>query len=744
MPLLPMNMRAFLRRGGLYLLPLLVLVLAVATRIAIPGFLDRGALLGFDLYQRVAPRETGNLPIRIVDIDDPSLKELGQWPWPRGLVAKLVERLRDAGASVIGFDIDFAEPDRTSPRLLIPLLAQNGLAAEEAERLFTSVPDPDDTLAAALRTVPVVTGFILSDRGDDRPPASKAGFAFVGHDPLSNVDRFARAIPNLPEFEAAAAGNGFLNQHLDWDNVVRRVPLVLRLDAKPYPSLVAEVLRVAADAHTYIGRGAGAQGETSFGAHTGMTDLRIGPLIVPTDAAGRVAVHFAPPSPNLYISAKDILAGNFDRSLIDRNIVLVGISATGVINDRQATPLAPNIPGVEIHAQLIDQILRGDYLVRPDWAIGAEALFALLIGTGLIWLLPRIGALPSAAAGLIAVTAAVATSWFAFQKANLLIDAVYPTMVLAIVYVLASLLGYLRTEARQREIRTAFSRYMSPHYVEELARHPEKLSLGGEMRIMTIMFCDIRGFTTRAEEMDAQTLTHFMNQFLSPMTEIITNHKGTIDKYIGDCIMAFWNAPLDDPDHAQNAVQAIQDMRRALIELNRHWEAEAIVTGKKFEPVKIGIGLNTGECVVGNFGSMERFDYSLLGDPVNLASRLESLGKVYGLDVIIGEDTALRLNGVDLIEVDVVAVKGKLQASRIYTIPPEPVTVLEALRHHQALLTAYRSQEWSAATSLLNSSNLAVLRFLAPVYEVYKQRIAHFQIDPPPADWDGVYALQEK
>ena len=412
-----MSKFAFLRRGGSYLLPLSILVLAVAMRIAAPGLLDRGALIAFDLYQRAAPRETGNLPIRIVDIDEASLKELGQWPWPRGIIAKLIDRLREAGASVVGFDIAFAEPDRTSPRMLVPLLAQNGLSAEEMGRLLASVPDPDDKLAATMRTLPVVTGFILDDRGSDRAPAAKAGFAFIGDDPLSRVPRFSGAIPNLPEFEAAAAGNGFLNQHLDWDNVVRRVPLVLKLGDKPYPSLAAEMLRIAAEAHGFIGRGAGAQAETSFGANTGMTELRIGPLIVPTDEAGRVAVHFAPPPSNLYVSAGDILAGTFDRSLIDQNIVLVGTSATGLINDRQATPIAPNVPGVEVHAQLIEQVLNGDYLVRPDWAIGAEILFALLVGGGLIWLLPRIGALPSAAVGLSAVTAAVAASWFAFQRA---------------------------------------------------------------------------------------------------------------------------------------------------------------------------------------------------------------------------------------------------------------------------------------------------------------------------------------
>jgi len=208
--------------------------------------------------------------------------------------------------------------------------------------------------------------------------------------------------------------------------------------------------------------------------------------------------------------------------------------------------------------------------------------------------------------------------------------------------------------------------------------------------------------------------------------------------------VAFWNAPLDDPDHAKNAVRAVQDMRRALIKLNRQWETEAAADGKTFSSVKIGIGLNTGECCVGNFGSMKRFDYSLLGDPVNLASRLESLGKVYGIDVIIGEETAIRLDDTCLIEVDVVAVKGKTQASRIYTIPPEKIAAPEALQQHQALLAAYRHQEWSTALSLLNSGSLAVLRYLAPVYDLYKYRIAHFQTEPPPANWDGVFALQEK
>jgi adenylate cyclase len=325
-----------------------------------------------------------------------------------------------------------------------------------------------------------------------------------------------------------------------------------------------------------------------------------------------------------------------------------------------------------------------------------------------------------------------------------LIDPVYPWAVITLVYLVASLLGYLRTEARQREIRNAFSRYMSPHYVQELAAHPEKLVLGGEARTMTIMFCDIRGFTTLAEGMDARTLTRFMNSFLSPMTEIITERKGTIDKYIGDCIMAFWNAPLDDPEHAQNAVRAAQAMRRELVELNHGWESEALAAGKSFKPVRIGIGINTGECVVGNFGSQEHFDYSLLGDPVNLASRLEGLGKVYGVDLIIGEDTAARLDNPELIEIDLVAVKGKTHAGRVYTLPPERIEEAQFIDQHSALLRAYRRQDWAAALRLLDDGLLAAARHLAPVYDLYRRRIAQFQIEAPPQNWDGVFTAEEK
>ncbi len=737
-----MTVRPLFRHGAIYLLPLALLFVALTVRIAASDLLERLSLFCFDLYQKAAPRESGDAAIRIVDIDDESLSKIGQWPWPRTVVAQLVQRLAEAGAAVIAFDIDFAEPDRTSPKLLLPLLAQNGVGAEETEGLLAALPDPDQQLAKAFSTVPVVTGFILVDRGEGRPPLPKAGFALVGDDPLGHVDSFPAAVPNLPVLEEATAGNGFLNQSVDWDHVVRRVPLVLRLGQKPYPSLVAETLRVALGAHSYVGRAAGANAEKSFGEKTGLTAIRIGQLTIPTDAAGRVWLHYAMPRRDRFVSAADVLAGKFDPALFADHIVLVGTSAGGVVNDLRATPIAREMPGVEIHAQLLEQILQGAFLVRPDWAVGAEVLFTLLVGIGLILSLPRIGALPSAALGGASVAIAFGTSWLLFKHAQLLIDPVYPWVVMTLVYLVATLLGHLRTEARQREIRGAFSHYMSPHYVDELAAHPERLKLGGQARVMTIMFCDIRGFTSLSEKLDAESLTHFMNSFLSPMTEIITERKGTIDKYIGDCIMAFWNAPLDDPDHARNAVQAAQAMRRKLVELNRLWPAEAAY--RVFLPVRIGIGINTGECVVGNFGSQQHFDYSLLGDPVNLASRLEGLGKVYGIDLVIGEETAALLGDLALIEVDLVAVKGKSEAGRIYTLPPEQVVEEQFINQHSALLGAYRRQDWASALHLLNDRRLGAARHLEPVYDLYRRRIAQFQIEAPPANWDGVFTAEEK
>ncbi len=739
-----MSLHFLLRRGLIYLLPLVAMLIALTARLAVPDLLDRLMLISFDLYQRIAPRDAGDIPIRIVDIDENSLNKYGQWPWPRSLDAQLVDKLREAGAALVAFDVVFSEPDRTSPKLLLAQLTKQGNIDSDTTRLLGSLPDPDDALAAAMQSLPTIASFILVPQAEGPPPVQKAGRAFAGDDPLQFVDSFPAAVSDLPAFQTAALGNGFLNEHVDWDQIVRRVPLIMKMGDTPVFSLVAEILRVATGAHTYVACAAGACGEKSFGENTGLTKLKIGPLQIPTDAAGRVWVYYSKPSGDRLISAAKILAGDFDPALIKDHIVLVGTSAAGVVNDLQATPIAAGVPGVEIHAQLLEQILQGVYLSRPDWGKGAEILFVLVVGTGLIVVLPRIGALASALLGIAAIVVAIAISWFAFRDAHVLLDPIYPTVVLVMVYFISSILGYLRTEVRQHEIRSAFSRYMSPHYVAELARNPEKLVLGGEARNVTVMFCDIRGFTAMSEGLDARALTHLMNSFTSPMSDIITETQGTIDKYIGDCIMAFWNAPLDDPDHAKNAVRAAQQIRRRLVDLNRSLMEEAAAAGKPYHELRVGIGINTGECVVGNFGSEQRFNYSLLGDPVNLASRLEGLCKLYLVDLVIGEETARMLDDRTQLELDLVTVKGKSQAVKVYTLPPDGDDDTVYRRQHDDLLAAYRTQDWAAAIAALTDPPLAEVQYLSPLYNLYRHRIAHFQLEAPPEDWDGVYTAEDK
>jgi len=738
--------RSFVRRGIIYWLPLALLLTTALAHLVIPEEFDQlSSLIAFDVHQRIAQRKAPeDTPVVIVDIDEHSLKQIGQWPWPRTVLAQLLDKLGKAGAAVIAFDVLFSEPDRTSPKMLLSLLTDRGTSEADAKRLLASMADPDEEFAKAIGEAPVVVGFNLTGADGKGDPAVKAGFSWVGEqgaNPLKFVRSFPDAVSALPQLQKAAAGNGFVNQISDWDNVVRRVPLLLRLGDKAVPSLAAEALRVGLGASGYIGRYSGAQAARSFGENTGLNAIKIGPLAVPTDAKGQVAVHYTRQIPRdqdpRYISAGRILSGDFDPARIAERIVLVGSSAAG-LNDLKATPITPDMPGVEIHAQLIEQILQQDFLFRPDWGPGAEILFAVFFGILVIIAIPRVGALPSAGVAGVAMTIAAAVSWFAFRDGQVLIDPVYPVGVLGIVYLCGTLLNYRLTETRQREIRQAFSLYLSPQYVEELAKNPEKLVLGGEIRVMTIMFCDIRGFTSLSEGMTSHELGQLINEFLTPMTEIIMQHKGTIDKYIGDCIMAFWNAPLDDPDHAKNAVTAAQEMRQKLIELNRAWADEGRRT------LDVGIGVNTGECSVGNFGSNQKFNYSLLGDPVNLSSRLEGLTKLYGVDLIIGEDTVSRLDDPGLIELDLVAVKGKKNAVRIFTLPPHPVEARQYLARHDALLAAYRRRDWDGALNLLEDPVLAAERDMAPVYGLFRERIAQLKVEALPSDWDGVFVAREK
>ncbi|MGE4013581.1 MAG: CHASE2 domain-containing protein, partial [Alphaproteobacteria bacterium] len=509
--------------------PYLVLLLALALKAADPPFIEQARNLIFDSYQRMKPRDfdAAQSPVAIVDVDDESLSKLGQWPWPRPLLAKLVAKLHAAGAATVAFDVVFAEPDRSSPENVLPLWPKSP-EIDAVRAHLADLPRHDAEFAKVLAESRAVTAFVLSTDEVGRKPAVKTGFAVAGDDPSPFLYGFKNAIVNLPELEAAALGNGAVNWLPSRDQVIRRVPTIFRIGTEKYPTLFVEALRVAQDAKTIIIKSSGASGEASFGESTGIVSIKVGAFVIPTDANGQVVAYFNKSSPARYVSAWRVLEPDFKPERIDGKIVLFGTSAKGLF-DLRTTPLDPAIPGVEVHAQIIEQVVTKAFLSRPDFAPAVELLYVLLLGLILILIVPRVGAVWAGFVGMAGIAAAVYGGWYAFaSNLKFLLDGVYAGAALLVVFMSATLVVYLRTAREREQVRGAFSRYMSPVLVEQLADHPEKLTLGGEMRDMTIMFSDIRGFTAISEKFDAHGLTNFINRYLTPMTDIILTERGTI------------------------------------------------------------------------------------------------------------------------------------------------------------------------------------------------------------------------
>ena len=730
------------------IVPIILLFAGLALRNIDPAVLVEFRVKVFDFYQQLKPREFQPTGVKIIDIDEESLSKLGQWPWPRLLLAELVERLADAGAAVIAFDMVFAEPDRSSPRRAVESWPVTRQTADIRERV-ASLPDYDEEFAAAIAQANVVTGFVLLGGGGGRAPALKASYAFNGDEATGFVPKFSGSVTNLPIIEQAAAGNGSFNNVPEFDGVIRRIPLLVTYDGELYPTLAVEALRVAQRASTIIIKSSGANREVAFGEITGITDVKIGNVPVSTDKKGRILLYDTGHVAARFIPAWQVFKDDFDAGRVRDHILFVGTSAAGLM-DIRATPLSPSIPGVELHAQVVEQMLLQDFLERPDYAKGMEIVFLLVYGLILVVVLPRIGAAWGGLFAGIGIAAALGFSWYAFVELRLLFAPIYPSIIALLVYLSSSIISYLRTEAERKQVRNAFSRFMSPALVEQLAEDPSRLKLGGEMRDMTLLFCDIRGFTTISEQFDAVGLTRLINRFLTPMTNIILDHRGTIDKYMGDCIMAFWNAPLDDADHVRNGCRSALVMMERLGPLNEELRKEAAEEGRKDVPIKVGIGLNTGQCCVGNMGSEMRFDYSVLGDDVNLASRLEGQSKSYGVDIVIGENTQVRADGFATLELDLIQVKGKTVPVRIFALMGDEAladdTAFQALlAKHGDMLAAYRGQQWTRMRALVAECRAGAPGFgLGPLYDLYDERCDAFEADPPGDDWDGVFIATTK
>jgi len=739
----------------------LVLLNALALRAVDPPALARLRDFAFDNYQRLMPRERpADMPVRIVDIDEAALAEYGQWPWPRTILAQLVEKLADKGAAAIAFDVVFAEPDRSSLGQVIKGLPPDELTAE-LKRLAEKAPDNDRILAAAMKDAPVVTGFGFDAAAKTGPPRHFAGVAHNSGEknPLSVSQMIAQFIPQqlgavktIDVLEAAAKGNGSVTTEVE-GAIVRQVPMLFRLagqrDEDLYPALSIETLRVAQGASTYLVRWSGAQGFESFGARTGVGAIRVGNVAVDTDAHGRVALYDSGHLAERFVSARDVLKGTAPPEKIDGHIIFVGTSAVG-LKDLRNTPLQSSVPGVEIHAQIVEQILSQSFLERPDYADGAELLYLAAIGLFFVILLPRLRAATMFLVAALFIAIGIVVPWLAFARIHLLFDPIYPPVTLAAIYVTGSALSFMRTERDRREIRGAFNLYLSPDQVEAVVRNPERLALGGELREITVMFTDVRGFTRISEQFDPQGLTRFMNGLLTPMTGLIQEHKGTIDKYMGDAIMAFWNAPLDVPEHAVRACETAVAMQDRLVELNAKWKVDAEAEGRPHIPVAIGIGLNTGHATVGNFGSTQRLQYSCLGDEVNLASRLEGQCKTYAVGCIVGENTWRQASAFAMLELDLVMVKGKTEPERIYTLIGDPAMAARPefqtlVDRQSAFLLLYRTGGFAECLPAIAECAEAAQALGWPqgYYDMMRRRVDGL-IDDSPPDWNGVYVATEK
>jgi adenylate cyclase len=736
--------RWFARKFGYARLACLALLIAFgAVRILDPAPVQELRVRTFDTFQVLDPRIKTIRPVTIVDIDEKSLADpkLGQWPWPRTRVADIIENLTRLGAVVIAFDVIFSEPDRLNPDIAVETFRNLDEATREKLR---SLPSHDQIFADVIRASRVVLGEsggpnVHADLDRNLPVT---GLATLGEDPQRFLFHFPGLLRNVRVIEEAAAGRGLFNIVPERDGIIRRVPMLVLAQGIMMPSLSFEMLRVASGSGTILVKT----------DEDGIQRIGVKGFQIPTDKNGQLWVHYAHHDPSIYVSAIDVLEGRVPQDKIAGKLVLIGTSAIG-LNDIKTTPVSPVMPGVEIHAQVLESALTGGVLSQPSKGIALEFLAAALLGLLVIAFAPGLGPLKLVAVGALFASLLIGNSWYYYIHDRQLIDFTYPLLSTTAIYLTLIFSSFVREQAQRRQIRSAFGQYLSPALVEQLAHSPEKLVLGGEEREITIMFSDVRGFTSISESYkhDPQGLTQLMNRFLTPLTNAILARKGYVDKYMGDAIMAFWNAPHDDSDHQLNACEAAVDMLQRIDEVNAAREQEAKDGGHVYIPLKVGIGLNTGVGVVGNMGSDLKFNYSALGDSVNLASRLEGQTKEYGFPIIVGSRTAMAAKDkFAILELDFIMVKGKTEPEVIYAIAGREDTMNSArfqrLRNLTIeMLACYRSRDWEGALEAIERGRRTdEAQTLARLYDLYEARIRDYQNNPPPADWNGAFALLTK
>lgn len=711
-------------------------------------FIDQMENLAYDARVIFSSLNTSDERVVIVDIDEKSLSEIGRWPWGRDKLAKLVDQLFDHyKVELVGFDVVFAEPDESSGLHILESLARKEFKAvpeyqAKLGKLRKSL-DYDQRFVDSLKDRAIILGYFFgsSVQKDQalksgvlpKPYFSNKDFAGTDFDP-PDADGYGA---NLPEITKNAFSAGHFNPKLDEDGVVRRVPMYYEFEDNYYESLSLAMVRKLLD---------NPQVELVYGFNFSFSDynapdwLQIGNRKIPIDKESNVLVPYRGKEGSFpYVSAVDVINGSADKEILKNKIILVGTSAQGLF-DLRATPVQNAFPGVEVHANLISGILDVRVKEQPYYVQGAEFILILIIGLIMALLLPTFSPQIATIVTMALLLGSVATNFLVWQGMNLVIPIASGLIMIFLMFLLNMSYGFFVTQRGKRQIEGIFGQYVPPELVDEMSDDPSHYTLEAEVRDLTVLFSDIRSFTSISEAMNAKDLSDLLNEYLTPMTNIIQKHHGTIDKYIGDAVMAFWGAPIKHPDHAKRALAAAIEMLQVLKQMNKGF------VKKGWPELKIGIGLNTGDMRVGDMGSEFRKAYTVMGDAVNLGSRLEGQTKSYGVELIVNETTKAAVPEYVYRELDRIRVKGKDEPVTIY----EPIALKskiskaekDELKLYNQAVNYYRSQNWdNAEVQFLNLQKQNEGRF---IYQLYIDRIQQFRSQPPGANWDGVFTHTTK
>ncbi|HZX31937.1 MAG TPA: adenylate/guanylate cyclase domain-containing protein [Rhodocyclaceae bacterium] len=698
----------------------------------------------YDVRVRLSASDTVDDRVVVVDLDEKSLAEVGRWPWSRNTVAAMVKRLTDDyKVAVVGFDVVFAEPDESSGLKVLEDIGRGQLrevgAYQTALHGLRSSLNYDRLFANTLKGRPVVLGYYFSSMADAREagalPAPVFPEGYFKDRPV-NLTSWKGFGGNLPVFQEKAASAGHFNPLPDFDGVSRRVPLVVEHGGAYYEALSLAMVR------TILGN---AELRPGFPENdSGMEWLEVatprGSLKIPVDEYGAALIPYRGPERSFpYVSAVDVLKGRVPAEKLLGRIVLVGTTAPGLM-DLRSTPVGATYPGVEIHANLIAGILDGNVKQKPSYVLGAEVVQLLFFGCLLALLLPLLSPFRSSLLALLILGLILTANYWLWQSQHLVLPLASGIFLVVILFGLNMSWGYFVESRTKRQLTGLFGQYVPPELVDEMARDPENYSMEGRKEELTVLFSDVRGFTTISEGLDPKELALLMNEYLGPMTTVVRRNRGTLDKYIGDAIMAFWGAPVADADHARHAVLTALEMQREVKKLAEPFKARG------WPELRIGVGVNSGTMTVGDMGSPVRQAYTVMGDAVNLASRLEGITKEYGVGIVVGEATRDQLKDIVFRELDRVRVKGKDEPVAIYeplgVAGEVPQEAMDELKLWQNALRLYRAQDWDGAEMQL--VNLLQRHPESHLYQLYSERVRLYRANPPGENWDGAFTFKTK